>query len=235
MFANGGNINTGPFLQASPSPVQTTLKRRRRSGSNAEDPSHAESQPQIPTADARSTIKVWKREKAGGAKDIDYMLQRPRRDLQPAFQLSFVAPQNSQNSYNTYQPSPPIGDSESDSSTDRFAVHFGDEDVVMDGQHEQQKQQNAMPSVVTSPPTEVMGRLEVSGDVDMDQTVTKKKATGFRMGFRGDCEKCRLRVPGHYSHYWWFFSSNLFLPFLAYFVYGHEVCFSGIGEVCGYY
>lgn len=71
----------------------------------------------------------------------------------------------------------------------------------MDGQHEQQKQQNAMPSVVTSPPTEVMGRLEVSGDVDMDQTVAKKKAAGFRMGFRGDCEKCRLRVPGHYSHY----------------------------------
>ncbi|KAH8146385.1 uncharacterized protein LAJ45_09578 [Morchella importuna] len=182
MFVNGGNANTGSFLQASQSPVQTTLKRRRRSGSNAEEPSHTESQPQIPIADARSTIK------------------RPRRDLQPAFQLSFVTPQYSQNSCGTYQPSPPTGDSESDSSTDRFAAHF-DEDVVMDGQHEQQKQQNAMPSVVTSPPTEVMGRLEVSGDVDMDQTVVKKKATGFRMGFRGDCEKCRLRVPGHYSHY----------------------------------
>ncbi|KAI5852453.1 hypothetical protein DFP73DRAFT_2129 [Morchella snyderi] len=181
MFAKGGNINTGPFLQASP--VQTTLKRRRRSGSNAEDPLHAASQPQIPTADAKSTIK------------------RPRRDLHSAFQLSFVGPQYSHNSYNTYQPSPPTGDSESDSSTDRFAVHFGDEDVVMDGQQEQQKQQDAMPSVVTSPPTEVMGRLEVSGDVDMDQAVAKKKATGFRMGFRGDCEKCRLRVPGHYSHY----------------------------------
>lgn len=23
---------------------------------------------------------------------------------------------------------------------------------------------------------------------------------GFSMGYRSDCEKCRLRVPGHFSH-----------------------------------
>ena len=24
---------------------------------------------------------------------------------------------------------------------------------------------------------------------------------GFSMGFRNDCEKCRLRVPGHMNHF----------------------------------
>jgi hypothetical protein len=23
---------------------------------------------------------------------------------------------------------------------------------------------------------------------------------GFSMGYRSDCEKCRMRVPGHFSH-----------------------------------
>jgi hypothetical protein len=28
-----------------------------------------------------------------------------------------------------------------------------------------------------------------------------KDASRFRMGFQPSCEKCRLRVPGHYSHF----------------------------------
>lgn len=82
------------------------------------------------------------------------------------------------------------------------------------------------PRVVIGPPTPVSemgsgtGRLDVVGDVDMDRRQgtaspagmgdtsiesagTERKKTGgfFRMGFRTDCEKCRMRVPGHYSHY----------------------------------
>ena len=29
---------------------------------------------------------------------------------------------------------------------------------------------------------------------------TSKKKVGFSMGYRGDCDKCRRKVPGHYSH-----------------------------------
>lgn len=67
------------------------------------------------------------------------------------------------------------------------------------------------PQVVIGPPTPVsemgpgMGRLGVGEDVDMERREgsagEKRRAGGFRMGFRADCEKCRMRVPGHYSHY----------------------------------
>lgn len=80
------------------------------------------------------------------------------------------------------------------------------------------------PQVIIGPPTPVsemgpgMGRLDVGGDVDMDRRqgttspagmgsvgsaeTERRKAGGFfRMGFRADCEKCRMRVPGHYSHF----------------------------------
>lgn len=117
--------------------------------------------------------------------------------------------------YNNYQPTPPI-DSDSDSSSDQFSTRFAasvpvvqDDDVMMD------EPEQRVPRVVIGPPTpvtEVMERLDVSGDVDMDRRQeglsaeteiggVKKKSGLFRMGFRGDCEKCRLRVPGHYSHY----------------------------------
>lgn len=29
---------------------------------------------------------------------------------------------------------------------------------------------------------------------------TGKKKVGFSMGYRSDCDKCRRKVPGHYSH-----------------------------------
>lgn len=32
-------------------------------------------------------------------------------------------------------------------------------------------------------------------------TVTNLPKRGFSMGFRADCEKCRLRVPGHMNHF----------------------------------
>lgn len=82
------------------------------------------------------------------------------------------------------------------------------------------------PQVIIGPPTPVseMGpgpeSLDIGGDVDMDRRQgtaspagmedsrleivgTERKKTGgfFRMGFRADCEKCRMRVPGHYSHF----------------------------------
>lgn len=179
MLAGPNNINAGRFFPGPSPPLQASLKRRRCSGPNTEDPSYTGSQQQIAITEASSTTK------------------RPRRDLQPTFQLSFVPPQHLQGPYNTYQPTPPTADSDSDSSTDRFAAHFGDEDIVMI-EHEQQK---AMPRSVANPLTGVMQRLEVSRDVDMNQETAKKKVSGFRMGYRGDCEKCRLRVPGHYSHY----------------------------------
>lgn len=32
------------------------------------------------------------------------------------------------------------------------------------------------------------------------RTPSTKKKVGFSMGYRADCDKCRLKVPGHYSH-----------------------------------
>lgn len=105
-----------------------------------------------------------------------------------------------------------------------------DDDMMMDAAMSQPsaagdlpwtaQEKQRLPQVIIGPPTPVsetgMGRLDVGGDMDMDQRqgagssgsltvesagALRKKAGAFRMGFRSDCEKCRLRVPGHYSHY----------------------------------
>lgn len=120
-------------------------------------------------------------------------------------------------------------DSSSDQFAARFAVAVQDEDKDDDMMDDAVVASQAFdlpwekaPRVVIGPPTPVsetgpgMGRLDVGGDVDMgtaspagmgdagmSSAETERKKTGgfFRMGFRGDCEKCRMRVPGHYSHY----------------------------------
>jgi hypothetical protein len=38
-----------------------------------------------------------------------------------------------------------------------------------------------------------------AGDHDMGGTSGKR---GFSMGYRADCEKCRMKVPGHYNHFY---------------------------------
>lgn len=70
--------------------------------------------------------------------------------------------------------------------------------------------------VVVGPPTPVS---DVDGDVDLDVEMNeppaapmtptgagapekkKKSESIYRMGYVRDCEKCRMRVQGHYSHY----------------------------------
>jgi len=74
---------------------------------------------------------------------------------------------------------------------------------------------------------ESMGRLDISKDIDMiskavqnatvDMTSEPNRAATvdnrsqvpaaenkprlrYKMGYRKDCEKCQLRVPGHYAH-----------------------------------
>lgn len=39
--------------------------------------------------------------------------------------------------------------------------------------------------------------------VDQGQTIQSGKGekTTLAMGYRGDCEKCRARVPGHFNHF----------------------------------
>ena len=49
-------------------------------------------------------------------------------------------------------------------------------------------------------PSPVRGRGDMMGQgLGMGMFVGAKK--GFSMGFRADCEKCRLRVPGHMNHF----------------------------------
>ncbi|KAB8238615.1 uncharacterized protein BDW43DRAFT_120266 [Aspergillus alliaceus] len=47
------------------------------------------------------------------------------------------------------------------------------------------------------PPTDV-GKDKQHGSAP--KGVSNKKKISFSMGFRADCEKCRFKVPGHYSH-----------------------------------
>lgn len=67
-------------------------------------------------------------------------------------------------------------------------------------------------SVIIGPPTPVSDGGEGEGDVEMKEASDtgrekeggkerEKRKPLFRMGYLADCEKCRLRVPGHYSHY----------------------------------
>ncbi|PWW73607.1 hypothetical protein C7212DRAFT_365726 [Tuber magnatum] len=74
---------------------------------------------------------------------------------------------------------------------------------MMDGLH-------APYSVIIGPPTPVSDGGEGEGDVEMKEAFDtgrerererEKRKPLFRMGYLADCEKCRLRIPGHYSHY----------------------------------
>jgi hypothetical protein len=63
-------------------------------------------------------------------------------------------------------------------------------------------------AIPLSPPFSVDEDAEMGGV--HDEAVSKKSeqpavkesaASRFRMGFRPSCEKCRMKVPGHYSHF----------------------------------
>ncbi|CUS11767.1 unnamed protein product [Tuber aestivum] len=67
-------------------------------------------------------------------------------------------------------------------------------------------------SVIIGPPTPVSDGGEGDGDVEMKEAFDmgrerekekekEKRKPLFRMGYLADCEKCRSRTPGHYSHY----------------------------------
>jgi hypothetical protein len=40
----------------------------------------------------------------------------------------------------------------------------------------------------------------ISEPVTTTTTKTSKGKISFAMGYRVDCEKCQMKVPGHYSH-----------------------------------
>lgn len=140
-----------------------------------------------------------------------------------------VDPFESYKTYQPTPPVDSDSDCSSDQFAARFAVavqHEDRDDDMMDDAVAASQASDLPwergPRVIIGPPTPVsemgpgMGRLDVGGDVDMgtaspvsvgdasmESAWTERKKTGglFRMGFRGDCEKCRMRVPGHYSHY----------------------------------
>jgi hypothetical protein len=67
-------------------------------------------------------------------------------------------------------------------------------------------------SVIIGPPTPVSDGGEGEGDVEMKEASDtgregdkdkerEKQKPKLRMGYLADCEKCRLRIPGHYIHY----------------------------------
>ena len=54
---------------------------------------------------------------------------------------------------------------------------------------------------------EMLDRLDMSDDKSRPPKANKtwggnhsKRKTALSMGYRADCEKCRLKVPGHYNH-----------------------------------
>ncbi|KAL4900505.1 hypothetical protein BDW74DRAFT_161530 [Aspergillus multicolor] len=48
---------------------------------------------------------------------------------------------------------------------------------------------------------ERLSSLDLPAQSKTEQTSTNKpKRLGFSMGYRADCDKCRRKVPGHYSH-----------------------------------
>jgi len=45
-----------------------------------------------------------------------------------------------------------------------------------------------------------ISREEIKSSIPAANTASKRKKLNIFMGYRADCEKCRQKVPGHYSH-----------------------------------
>ncbi|KAF2997699.1 hypothetical protein E8E13_006586 [Curvularia kusanoi] len=74
-------------------------------------------------------------------------------------------------------------------------LSFSGEDDVMDGMDmEEEGERIEEPRVVPTTPLTPRGRKR-SG------ALTGVTPGRFSMGFREDCEKCRMKVPGHYAHF----------------------------------
>ena len=118
----------------------------------------------------------------------------------PSTQLTVTPPTTTTATEASYVFSPPPVEAQSP-----FYNNNGQDMDMVDGLH--------VPySVIIGPPTPVSDGGEGEGDVEMKEASDtgrekeggkerEKRKPLFRMGYLADCEKCRLRVPGHYSHY----------------------------------
>jgi hypothetical protein len=59
-----------------------------------------------------------------------------------------------------------------------------------------------MPAKAETETTLPTSKSTVTTEVTKRPSVTapKREKISFSMGYRADCEKCQMRVPGHYSH-----------------------------------
>lgn len=54
------------------------------------------------------------------------------------------------------------------------------------------------PQVAFSPPWDPFHAIDPTSQ--LADTPSTKRKVGVSMGYRADCDKCRLKIPGHYSH-----------------------------------